>query len=330
MGDIRRREFITLLGGTTASWPLVARAQQSAMPVVGFMSSASAASWVHFVAAFHDGLKATGFIEGQNVAIDFRWADGHYDKLPMIAAELVRRKVAVIVAAGGAPAVLPAVAATPTIPIVFSTGGDPIKLGIVRSLNRPAGNATGVYLFAADIEAKRLGLLRDLVPTSALIGVLLNPNNANAETQSKDVQEAARAIGQKIQIVHAGTEAALGTTFTTLTQMRADALLVGGDPFFNSRRNLLILLATRHGIPTMYDQREFVQAGGLMSYGTSLSDAYRQIGIYTGRILKGEKPADLPVVQSTKFELVINLNAAKALGLDVPPTLLARADEVIE
>jgi putative ABC transport system substrate-binding protein len=238
--------------------------------------------------------------------------------------------VAVIVAVGGASAVLPAVAATPTIPIVFSTGGDPIKLGIVRSLNRPAGNATGVYLFAADIEAKRLGLLRDLVPTSTLIGVLLNPNNANAETQSKDVQEAARAIGQKIQIVHAGTEAALGATFTTLTQMRADALLVGGDPFFNSRRNLLILLATRHGILTMYDQREFVQAGGLMSYGTSLSDAYRQIGIYTGRILKGEKPADLPVVQSTKFELVINLNAARALGLDVPPMLLARADEVIE
>ena len=230
----------------------------------------------------------------------------------------------------GSPAVLPAVAATPTIPIVFIIGGDPIKLGIVRSLNRPAGNATGVYLFAADIEAKRLGLLRDLVPTSALIGVLLNPNNANAETQSKDVQEAARAIGQKIQIVHAGTEAALGTTFTTLTQMRADALLVGGDPFFNSRRNLLVLHATRHGIPAMYDQREFVQAGGLMSYGTSLSDAYRQIGIYAGRILRGEKPADLPVVQPTKFELSINLNAAKALGLEIPPMLLARADEVIE
>jgi putative ABC transport system substrate-binding protein len=327
---VKRREFITLVGGAAAAWPVTARAQQTAMPVVGFMSSGSAAPFAHLVAAFRDGLKVIGFVEGQNVAIDFHWADGHYDRLPMIAAELVRRKVAVIVTTGGAPAVLPAVGATPTIPIVFSTGGDPIKLGIVRSLNRPAGNATGVYLFAADIEGKRLGLLRDLVPTSALIGVLLNPNNPNFETQSKDIQEAARAIGQKIQIVQAGTEAALSTTFATLTQMRADALSVGGDPFFNNRRNLLILLATRHGIPTMYDQREFVEAGGLMSYGTSLSDAYRQIGIYAGRILKGEKPADLPVVQSTRFELVINLNAAKALGLEVPPTLLARADEVIE
>ena len=330
MPGLRRREFVSLLGGAAAAWPRPTRAQQPAMPVIGFMSSGSATPWAHLVAALRDGLKEIGFFEGQNVAIDFHWADGQYDRLPTIAAELVRRKVAVIVAVGGAPAVLPAVAATPTIPIVFSIGGDPIKLGIVPSLNRPAGNATGVYLFTTDIEAKRLGLLRDLVPTSALIGVLLNPNNANAETQSKDVQEAARAIGQKIQIVHAGTEAALGTTFTTLTQMRADALLVGGDPFFNSRRNLLVLHATRHGIPAMYDQREFVQAGGLMSYGTSLSDAYRQIGIYTGRILRGEKPADLPVVQPTKFELSINLNAAKAFGLEVPPSLLARADEVIE
>jgi putative ABC transport system substrate-binding protein len=260
---MRRRDFITALGGlVVAAWPLAALAQQSAMPVIGFMNSGSAAPFAHLVAAFRDGLKVIGFVEGQNVAIDFHWADGYYDRLPLIAAELVRRKVAVIVTTGGAPAVLPAVAATPTIPIVFSTGGDPMKLGIVRSLNRSAGNATGVYLFAADIEAKRLGLLRDVVPTSALIGVLLNPNNANAETQSKDVQEAARAISQKIQIVHAGTEAALGTTFTTLTQMRADALSVGGDPFFNNRRNLLILLATRHGIPTIYDQREFVRRAG--------------------------------------------------------------------
>ena len=326
---MKRREFIAGLGGA-AAWPIAGRAQQPAMPVIGFMSSGSAPPWAHLVAALRDGLKEIGFLEGQNVAIDFHWADGQYDRLPTIAAELVRRKVAVIVAVGGAPAVLPAVAATTTILIVFITGGDPIKLGIVRSLNRPAGNATGVYLFAADIEAKRLGLLRDLVPTSTLIGVLLNPNNANAETQSKDVQEAARAIGQKIQIVHAGTEAALGTTFTTLTQVRADALLVGADPFFNSRRNLLVLHATRHGIPAMYDQREFVQAGGLMSYGTSLSDAYRQIGVYAARILKGAKPADLPVVQSSKFELVINSSTARMLGLTVPDKLLSTADEVIE
>ena len=327
---IGRREFITLLGGAAAACPLVVRAQQPPMPVIGFMSSASAAPWAHLIAAFRDSLKAIGFVEGQNVAIEFRWADGQYDRLPMIAAELVRREVAVIVATGGSSAVLPAMAATSTIPIVFSTGADPVKMGFVSSLNRPGGNATGVYFFIAAMEAKRLGVLRDLVPTAALIGVLLNPNNANAETQSKEVQEAARAIGQKIQIVHAGTEAALGTAFATLAQVRADGLLVGADPFFNSRRNLLVLQAARHGIPAMYEQREFVQAGGLMSYGTSLTDAYRQVGIYTGRILKGERPADLPVVQSTKFEFVINLNAAKAIGLEVSPSLSARADEVIE
>jgi len=324
-----RREFITLLGGATA-WPVIARAQQTAMPVIGFMSSASAAPWADNVASFRDGLKAIGFVEGQNVAIEFRWADGQYDRLPMIATELVRREVAVIVATGGPAAVLPAMAATPTIPIVFNTGSDPIKLGFVSSLNRPGGNATGVYFFIGAMEAKRLGLLRDLVPTAFLIGVLLNPNNSNAEAQSKDIREATAAIGQKIEIVHAGTENALGMAFKTLAHMRADAVLVGADPFFNSRRYLLVLLAARHGIPTMYEQREFVQAGGLMSYGTSLSDAYRQIGVYAGRILKGERPADLPVVQSTKFELVINLNAAKALDFEVPPSLSARADEVIE
>ena len=333
MLDLRRRDFVTLLGGgglLCAAKARRARAQQPAMPVIGFMSSASAALWAHLVSAFRDGLKANGFIEGQNVSIDFRWADGQYDRMPIIAGELVRREVAVIVATGGPPAILPALAATTTIPIVFSSGGDPIKLGFVPSLNRPGGNATGVYFFLSAMEAKRLGLLRDLVPTAGLIGVLLNPNNASAEIQSKDVQEAARAMGQKIQIVHADTEAALGAAFTTLAQVRADGLLVGADPFFNTRRNLLVLLATRHGIPAMYEQREFVQAGGLMSYGTRLSDAYRQIGIYTGLILKGERPSDLPVVQSTKFELVINLNAAKALSLEVPPSLSARADEVIE
>ena len=297
---MKRREFITLLGGAAATWPLAASAQQTAMPVIGFMSSASAAPWAHLVAAFRDGLKAIGFVEGQNVAIDFRWADGQYDRLPMIAAELVRREVAVIVAAGGAPAVLPAMAATPTIPIVFSTGGDPVKLGFVPVSTDQVATRPACTFLLAEMEAKRLGLLRDLVPTAALIGVLLNPNNANAETQSKDVQEAARAIGQKIQIVHAGTEAALGTTFATLTQMRADALLVGADPFFNSRRNLLVLHATRHGIPAMYDQREFVQAGGLMSYGTSLIGCLppgRHLHRTHSQGRKARRPAGRPVDQ---------------------------------
>jgi putative tryptophan/tyrosine transport system substrate-binding protein len=326
---MRRRAFISLLGGAAAAWPAVAHAQKT-MPVIGFMSSTSAAPFAHLVAAFRDSLKDTGFVEGQNVAIEFRWADGQYDRLQMIAVELVRREVAVIVATGGTPAVLPAMAATITIPIVFITGGDPIKFSLVRSLNRPGGNVTGVNIFIAEMEAKRLGLLRDLVSTAALVGVLLNPNNPNFDNQSHAVQEAARAIGQKIQIVHAGTEASLGTALRSLVQLGTEGLLVGGDPFFNSRRNLLVALAARHGIPAIYDQREYALAGGLMSYGTSLTEAYRQVGIYTGRILKGEKPADLPVAQSTKFEFVINLNAAKALGLDVPPTLSARADEVIE
>jgi len=326
--QLRRREFIALLGGAVA-WPVVAHAQKT-IPVIGFMSSASAAPFAHLVAAFRDSLKATGFVEGQNVAIEFRWADGQYDRLQMIAAELIRREVAVIVATGGTPAVLPAMAATTTIPIVFITGGDPIKFGFVHSLNRPSGNVTGVNIFIAEMEAKRLGLLRDLVPTAALVGVLLNPNNPNFDNQSHEVQKAARAIGQKIQIVHAGTEAALSTALRSLVQLGTEGLLVGGDPFFNSRRNLLVALATRHGIPAIYDQREYALAGGLISYGTSLTEAYRQVGIYTGRILKGEKPADLPVMQSTKFELVINLNAAKALGLEIPPKLLALADEVIE
>jgi putative ABC transport system substrate-binding protein len=326
---IGRRKFLATLGGAAAAWPLAARAQKS-MPIIGFMSSASAAPFAHLVAAFRDSLKATGFVEGQNVAIEFRWADGQYDRLQMIAAELVRREVAVIVATGGTPAVRPAMAATTTIPIVFITGGDPIKFGFVHSLNRPGGNVTGVNIFIAEMEAKRLGLLRDLVPTAALVGVLLNPNNPNFDNQSHAVQEAARAIGQKVQIVHAGTEAALSAAFRSLVQVGAEGLLVGGDSFFNSRRNLLVALAARHGIPAIYDQREYAVAGGLISYGTSLTEAYRQVGIYTGRILKGEKPADLPVVQSTKFELVINFNAAKALGLEVPPDLSARADEVIE
>jgi putative ABC transport system substrate-binding protein len=326
---IERRKFLATLLGGAAAWPLAAGAQKT-MPVVGFMSSTSAAPFAHLVATFRDSLKGAGFVEGQNLAIEFRWADGQYDRLPDFAAELVRREVAVIVAVGGTPAVRPALAATTTIPIVFITGGDAVKFGFVRSLNRPGGNATGVNILIADMEGKRLALLRDLLPTAHLVGVLLNPNNPNFDNQAHDVQEAARAIGQKIQIVHASTEATLSTALRSLVQLGVDGLLVGGDPFLNSRRNLLVALAARHGIPAIYDQREYALAGGLMSYGTSLAEAYRQVGIYTGRILKGEKPADLPVVQSTKFELVINLNAAKALSLEVPPMLLARADEVIE
>jgi putative ABC transport system substrate-binding protein len=326
---MRRREFITLIGGAAAAWPLAARAQQPTVPVIGFLHVASANPFAHLVAAFRQGLNEIGYPEDRNLAIEFRWAEGKSDKLPALAGDLVDRKVAVIVA-GGIAAAFAAKAATTTIPIVFNIGGDPIKLGLVTSLGRPGGNATGVNIFTSDLAAKRLGLLRELVPTAALIGVLVNPNNPTAESQSKDVQEAARAVGQEIQIVHAAGEEALGLMFTTLAQRNAGGLLVGADPFLNSRRNLVVALAARHGIPAVYEQREFALAGGLMSYGTSLIDGYRQVGLYTGRILKGEKPADLPVVQSTRFEFVINLNAAKALGLDVPPMLLARADEVIE
>jgi len=314
---MRRRAFITLLGGAAVAWPLAARAQQSRMPVVGFLHVASAKPLAHLVGGFRHGLEETGYIEGQNVAIVFRWAEGQSDRLPALATELVGRQVAVIVA-GGVAAAFAAKAATTTIPIVFNTGGDPIKLGLVTSLSRPGGNATGLNIFTSELAAKRLGLLRQLVPTAAQIGVLLNPNNPTAEAQSKDIQEAARAMSLKLHILHAATEETLGTAFAIFAERRTEGLLVGADPYFNSRRNLVVALAARHGIPAMYEQREFALAGGLMSYGTSLIDSYRQVGIYTGRILKGERPADLPVVQSTKFEFVINLNAAKALGLEVP------------
>ena len=326
---MRRRKFIALLGGATA-WPLAAHAQQPAMPVVGFLNSTSPSAWTHLVAAFRQGLSEMGYVEHRSVGIEWRWAEGRYEQLPALAADLVRRQVAVIVSTGGVNTSLAAKAATTDIPIVFTTGTDPVTSGLVASLNRPGGNVTGVNMFVTQMEGKRLGLLHELVPTAALIGVLLNPASLSAQRQLKDVQEAARAIGQQIHIVHASSERELATAFMTLAKLRAGALLVGADSLLNSRRDDIVELAARHAIPAMYEQREHVVAGGLMSYGTSLSDGYRQAGVYTGRILKGEKPADLPVLQSSRFEFVINLKTAKALGIEVPPNLSARADEVIE
>jgi putative ABC transport system substrate-binding protein len=298
MLDIRRREFITLLGGAAVAWPLAARAQQSAMPVVGFLSTRGATDSVHVVAAFHNGMKEVGFIEGETVTVQYHWAGSQNDRLPELAANMVRARVAVI-AAIGPPAALAAKGATATIPIVFTVGSDPVEIGLVASLGRPAGNATGVNIFSAELGTKRLGLLNDLMPTAAVVALLVNPHFPN--------------VGS-----------------STMLQMHAEAVLVAVDPFFASRRHQIVALATRHAIPALYEAREFPAAGGLMSYGTSLTDAYRLVGVYVGRILKGEKPADLPIIQPTKFELILNLKTAKALGLTFPPGLLAIADEVIE
>jgi putative ABC transport system substrate-binding protein len=327
---MRRREFIALLGGAAAAWPLAAHAQRRAIPVIGFLNSASPGPMTPFVAAFLQSLSEAGYVEGRNVTIDYRWAEGHYDRLPELAADLVGRQVAVIVATGGGIATAAAKAATATIPIVFSSGTDPVQAGFVASLNRPGGNVTGVHLFISGLDPKKLELLRELVPQASSMGVLFNPQNPDIQTRLTGVQQAARAVGQQIHIMYASSEAELDTGFAALAQGRVGALLVGSDPFFNSRRDQIVALAAHHTIPAIYEGRQYALAGGLISYGTNLADGYRQVGIYTGRVLKGESPADLPIVQPTKFELVINLNTAKALGLEVPPTLLARADEVIE
>jgi len=326
---MRRRKFIALVG-SAATWPIVARAQQAAMPVIGCLNSAAAAPIAHLLAAFRRGLGETGYVEGQNVAIEYRLAEGHYDRLPALAADLVNRQVSIIATGGGTVSALAARAATTTIPVVFVSDSDPVKIGLVTSINRPGGNVTGIHQLTAGLEAKRVGLLHELVPSATRIAVLVNPDYTDAEAQIKEVQGAARTLRLDLPILKASSDSDFDSAFATVVEQRAGALLVASDPFLFSRRNQLVALAARHAVPAIYQFRECATIGGLMSYGTRITDSYHQVGVYTGRILKGATPADLPVVQSTKFEFVINLKTAKSLGMTISPTLLAQADEVIE
>jgi putative ABC transport system substrate-binding protein len=326
---VRRRKFITLIGGAAAAWPMAARAQQSAMPVIGYLDTRSPDAVADRLRAFRQGLKDTGYVERENVGIEYRWAEGQYDRLPELAAELVRRPVTAIVATSTSSA-LAAKAVTTTIPVVFLVAEDPVRLGLVASLARPGGNLTGINVFTGEVTAKRLELLRDMVPKTARVAVLVNPSNPTAEMTLRDLEPAARAMGLQFQSFNASTSHEINTAFATLVREPPDAIFVSLDAFLNSRRAQLVNLAARHAIPAIFSNRDCVEIGGLMSYGANLVDAFRQVGVYSGRILKGATPADLPVVQSSKFELVINAETARMLGLTVPPTLLASADEVIE
>jgi putative ABC transport system substrate-binding protein len=327
---IGRREFISALGSGLIAWPLAARAQRPTMPVIGFLNARSPDDTRHLVAALRRGLNEGGFVEGHNMTIEYRWALGQYDQLSVMATELVRRPVTLLISAGGEPAALAAKAATSTIPIVFVIGGDPVKEGLATSLNSPGGNSTGISISTTTLEPKRLGLLRELLPGAATIGILLNPSYPFHERQLRDVEDAADAAALQVVVLRADTDREIEVAFETVTQRHIDALIVSADPFFDTRRDKLVALPARHALPTMYQFCEFVAAGGLISYGTNVAEVYRQAGLYAARVLKGERPGDLPIMQPTKFELVINLKTAKALKLAIPPTVLALADEVIE